>query len=245
MSIALDKYFVIRAIPHAGADSLNDTYVLFSSERKTQWFSSDEHWTCKTIENSSRIIGANIWKTDGQCSEPRSFTHYRKATEASSGEFWKCTMTRREKYVDVPNYGRIHLWEMTQPNTILPPAYYHVCAGKDISRSWHFKISQPTFLLSPLPPPAPSLPVLPSPPSPPTASTSTHKHVVHGFMELAIMKKEDCPILMEPLTQENIAYTSCGHLFSAEAILRNIRSSGCCATCRGKLSAADIYRWQE
>lgn len=246
MAVPLGKYFIIRINPHVGADveALTDTYILFSSERKTRWFSNEEYWTCKTIDNPSRIIGANIWKINGQCSEPRAYTHYRNATEASPGAYWKCTMTRREKYMDIPEYGRIYLWEMSQPNTILPPAYYHVCSGKDISRSWHFKISEPAPAppAPPAPTPAPPTPT-PAPTPPAKVASTTHKHVIRGFMELAIMKKEECPILMEELTQENIAYTSCGHLFSADAILRNIGISGCCATCRGKLSAADIYRW--
>ena len=245
MAAPLSNYFAVRVQTHPGVNfqNMSNAYMLFGASRKIHWFHGDEYWVSKTIASPSNIIRGNIWKTDSEPLAPREYLHYRDKTDVSPAAFYTSVMTRAGKYMDIPDYGRIHLWEMSQPNTILPPAYYYVCAGKDTQKNWYFEVPSTPPMVAARPPPivaaAPLIAVAPTPVPPP----SMLKHVIRGFMELAVLKKEKCPIILEELTQENIAYTSCGHLFSADAIIRHIEIGGCCASCRGKLSAFDIYRW--
>jgi len=69
------------------------------------------------------------------------------------------------------------------------------------------------------------------------------KHVLHAFIECSIEKKTACPITLEPLTKDTVAYTACGHLFQREAIDIAVRGSGKCPTCRAVLGLADICGW--
>jgi len=249
MAVPLSNYFAVRVQTHPGVNfqNMSNAYMLFGASRKIRWFHGDEYWVSKTIASPSNIIRGNIWKTDSEPLAPREYLHYRDKTDVSPAAFYTSVMTRAGKYMDIPDYGRIHLWEMNQPNTTLPPAYYYVCSGKDTQKNWYFDIPSAPSIVTAAPLIAAAAAVVTvvatRSASAPSAPPSMLKHVIRGFMELAVLKKDKCPIMLEELTQENIAYTSCGHLFSADAILRNIEISGCCATCRGKLGASDIYRW--
>ena len=121
----------------------------------------------------------------------------------------------------------VYEWSFTKANQILPPAYYHTCAGKDtVAMEWHFKIQEPAVVAPPKPKAKPIQKV--------------HNHMIRGFMECAILKKESCPITMDPFTLENIACTPCGHLFTQEAIVECLKRSPTCPTCRGKICQEEI-----
>ena len=76
-----------------------------------------------------------------------------------------------------------------------------------------------------------------------TASVSTSvttaamypAHVKRIIIEDAIRKKESCAISYDEITQENASVTSCGHVFTTEAITRWLSqptSGKCCPMCK-------------
>jgi hypothetical protein len=76
-----------------------------------------------------------------------------------------------------------------------------------------------------------------------TASVSTSvttvaiypAHVKRIIIEDAIRKKESCAISYDEITQENASVTSCGHVFTTEAITRWLSqstSAKCCPMCK-------------
>jgi hypothetical protein len=60
-------------------------------------------------------------------------------------------------------------------------------------------------------------------------------HVKRLIIEDAIRKKESCAISYDEITQENASVTSCGHVFTTEAITRWLSqpsSARCCPMCK-------------
>ena len=78
----------------------------------------------------------------------------------------------------------------------------------------------------PLPPPPP-----PAAPKPIAATLSPH--VARQLLELARLKREVCPIIMEDLMEGHTAAMPCGHLFSRLAIEESFKKEpGRCPACR-------------
>jgi len=68
-----------------------------------------------------------------------------------------------------------------------------------------------------------------------TAAAMYPAHVKRIIIEDAIRKNESCAISYDEITQENASVTSCGHVFTTEAITRWLSqpSSGkCCPMCK-------------
>jgi hypothetical protein len=61
------------------------------------------------------------------------------------------------------------------------------------------------------------------------------KHVEDVLLANAVRTKQDCPIAMEPITQENGSVTSCGHIFTKDALANWLRDRNTCPECRAKL----------
>jgi SUMO ligase MMS21 Smc5/6 complex component len=54
------------------------------------------------------------------------------------------------------------------------------------------------------------------------------------LIEVAVSKGDSCPISMNPITKENAAVTSCGHVFDRDSIAQWLASSDRhgCPNCR-------------
>lgn len=61
------------------------------------------------------------------------------------------------------------------------------------------------------------------------------KHVQDILLADAVRTKKDCPIAMEPITSENGSVTSCGHIFTKEALSNWLQTRDTCPECRAKL----------
>jgi hypothetical protein len=215
----LDSNIIIRAVPHSGHENIGEVYLLFKIRRET--VGEGMYWVWEPVGFPQRLVGESRWEIDAEEGQPHSYWHYRFATHASEASPYHNTMTRGKKHIALKGLGVVYEWTMDKANTILPGTYYHCCNGKDVSKEWCFKAGYPLVTARP------SLPV----------------HVLHTFMETAIQKEETCPVSMDTLTRENIAYTKCGHLFTHEAIMQCIAASGTCPNCRGRLEKEDVCGW--
>jgi hypothetical protein len=84
-------------------------------------------------------------------------------------------------------------------------------------------------------------PVAPPPSAPSneevTIRTALPQHITNIVLANSISKNESCPISCDPITMENGYVTSCGHVFTNEAIhdwLRMASSRGECPVCKQK-----------
>lgn len=70
-------------------------------------------------------------------------------------------------------------------------------------------------------------------------------HIMTSHIELAILKNEDCPISLSPLTKGTVAYTPCGHLFNYESLCETFKSTQLksCPTCRAPMTQANITKF--
>ena len=84
----------------------------------------------------------------------------------------------------------------------------------------------------------PSIPIVKKKPSIPT-------HIMTSHIELAILKNDDCPISLSPLTKGTVAYTPCGHLFNYESLCESFKSTQLksCPTCRAPMTQANITKF--
>jgi hypothetical protein len=61
------------------------------------------------------------------------------------------------------------------------------------------------------------------------------KHVQEILLADAVRTKKDCPIAMEPITLANGSVTSCGHIFTKEALTHWLKQHYTCPECRSIL----------
>jgi len=61
------------------------------------------------------------------------------------------------------------------------------------------------------------------------------KHVQEILLADAVRTKKDCPIAMEPITLANGSVTSCGHIFTKEALTHWLKQHDTCPECRSIL----------
>jgi SUMO ligase MMS21 Smc5/6 complex component len=52
------------------------------------------------------------------------------------------------------------------------------------------------------------------------------------LVEDAISKKQDCSIMMEPVTKESAVVTNCYHVFNKDAIARWLETNTSCPVCK-------------
>lgn len=235
----LDSFVIVKAVPHNNitdpriVEEIQGSYLLYHVVQQNK--DGDMCWVWKSVKNPQGLLEGSQWQLDaGENGPTRSFWHYRERTDASEAAKYHSHMRKGRAHIYIG--GRIrqeaHLWEMDKPNTILPSTYYYVCSGRDETKEWCFKV--PVDLRSF------DLRSSASLGQPKQSSITLPKHVLHTFMEAAFAKSESCPITMDPLTKENCAYTACGHLFSHEAIVQCINTSGKCPNCRYNLGPLDI-----
>jgi hypothetical protein len=222
----LDSFVIVKAVPHAAitdqrmVEDIQSSYLLYHAQKQNK--DGDMCWVLKPVKNPQGLLEGSQWQLDDEESAPiQSFLHYREKTNASDAAKYESKMRKGRAHIYIGGIIRheAYVWDMDKPNKILPSSYYYVCSGQDTSKEWCFKV-QPADAKQ--------------------SSITLPKHVLHTFMEAAFAKSESCPITMDPLTKENCAYTACGHLFSHEAIVQCINTSGKCPNCRSKLGPLDI-----
>lgn len=64
------------------------------------------------------------------------------------------------------------------------------------------------------------------------------KKVLNGIKNEEI---EDCVVCFSPIKSDNLAITSCGHVFCSECICKSIEFSNKCPNCRNEINQNDIY----
>lgn len=57
-------------------------------------------------------------------------------------------------------------------------------------------------------------------------------HIALRLIDLAVIKGEQCPVTLEPLTKETAIVTNCGHVFSREMIREKEKTIPTCPLCR-------------
>ena len=102
----------------------------------------------------------------------------------------------------------------------------------------------PSLIIPPLPQispsPSPSSPPFPSPSPPPQPKKNISvanltPFVAKQLFDLAIMRKEQCPVTMEDFSQGNTAIMPCGHLFMVFALEESFKAEpNKCPWCRQK-----------
>ena len=211
--MAMDAYIIVKAKAHNGINELGDIYLVYKTEEIM--LKGEKYLVCDPVWNPQRLVGNSTWLMDAEEGPKQYVWHHRYATNACEASTYYNEIQKTRQYICLERMGKVFVWTFERANLILPSTYYHVCHGLDVEKIWHFYATHKSNITVP-------------------------RHVVCGFMENAIGKGEECPITMESLTKQTIAYTVCGHLFHQQAISTAIRESGKCPTCRAKLSLEDI-----
>lgn len=109
----------------------------------------------------------------------------------------------------------------------LPVEYLYITQGLDIDERWYFKAGKNYCNYAKVSRPSKNnIPV----------------HIFQTFVEMAIAKKDTCPIMMEELVKGNISAPPCGHLFSDKGIEESLQRTGKCPTCRVVAKIEDLQR---
>lgn len=129
-------------------------------------------------------------------------------------KIYRCSL--RRKYLP----QGIYVYTITRPLTVLPSVYYHVYNGLDVEMKWHI-ISRLEFAVR-------------TEESRPVSMLELQRipgHVLKGYIDGLISKKESCPVTMEELRLGNITVTGCGHAFEKGSL----DSLSICPLCRMNL----------
>ena len=176
------------------------------------------------VDNSKYLFTNAEWRSDGIEGRPEDY-RFRRISSRSEPKYYPTTLCKTNKYVIVSWHEPIHIYTIKYPGVILPSTYFKVFKNEDTEERWHFK--KPSSSSGPSQAPAVSQAKIPS-------------HIVRGFVESAIQKKEVCPITLDALVMGNVAMTSCGHLFTREALVSCLSSSNVCPNCRASVKEGDI-----
>lgn len=163
-------------------------------------------WRTNVLNDSKEVIKGCVWMSDGISSQSENYIHERISSRCANSSFYESTMRRTKNYMCIPGLGKVCEYIMSSPRKILPTKYYRVCRNEDPDMKWHFTLAIESRNTIPV-------------------------HVQKGFIELAIMKGETCPITLEKFEDGSVACTPCGHLFT-KGVLDGMEI---CPTCRGKL----------
>lgn len=184
----------------------------------------DRCMEASVVDNSKFLFTNAEWRSDGLEGRPEDY-RFRRISSRSEPKYYPTTLCKTNKYVIVPWHEPIHIYKIKYSGVILPSTYFRVFKNEDSAERWHFKkpsVASPSVAL-----PSPTQAKIPS-------------HIVRGFVESAIQKKEVCPITLDALVMGNVAMTSCGHLFAKEALIHAITNSNVCPSCRAHVKEADI-----
>jgi hypothetical protein len=189
-------------IINANADN---KYVLLSMKQE------DNYIEAKLIDNSKHLLSNVVLKTDGIEGLSELYTFKRVSTRHSP-KYYTSHLIKTTNYVIVPWHEPIYIYTMTHSKKILSSDFYKVCNGLDTCEKWHFKI--PEIIVDE-----------------PQTDLHIPFHIVQGFVESFILKKEVCPITLEPFVMGQIAMTPCGHLFDKKSLDTIV----ICPTCRADI----------
>ena len=215
-----------------------DRYVLLSLS-----IHSSSYIDAVLVENSKYLFTNAEWRTDGLAGLPQTYIFRRVSSRSPQPKTYNSTLCKTSGYLIVSWHEPIHIYTMTYSGISLPSTYFKVFKDRDQGGRWHFKKPLPGVLpAAPAPAPAPAAPA-PAAPAPahaasapvvatPPTTVKIPSHIVRGFVESAIQKKEVCPITLEPLVMGHVAMTSCGHLFNTEAIMNMLKENTTCPSCR-------------
>jgi hypothetical protein len=70
------------------------------------------------------------------------------------------------------------------------------------------------------------------------------QHVINGYIESVIQKKELCPILMTELTLTTTSMTPCGHCISKDALITWFQTIHACPVCRLPCLENQLQGWK-
>ncbi len=194
------------------------------------------HFT--VIENPGQILQNSVWHPDKAIGFIRcTFYIERKETNFLPQKIHKVQITKRMEEVESPLVGRIDVMKLHNvlnvKNYAMPPEFYKVLKGEDSSCRYHIKAGDSYQFFQK---PQPIIPVKE------VVKSHIPKHILEMAVSHVIEKKEDCPIMMIPLTRENASCGSCGHLVSYEALLRCVQDKEQCPVCREKITLQDIQK---
>jgi hypothetical protein len=193
-------------------------------------------WKTKIVEGSKHLVSGATLRHDGLETEPVNIWHERDTTHHSSGVvYYESKVWRTKNYIFLLGHGQISEYKMTHANKALPSVYNHVGKCRDGCKRWHFTLSDLAGQAA--------VPVVTPAVTPAVTNAKIPTHVFHAFVDLAISKREECPVSMEALTRENVGCPPCGHLFEKESLRRALADRGVCPTCRMKAGVDDIQSW--
>jgi hypothetical protein len=209
----------------------DERYVLVSLTH----LSDNNYIDAKIIENSKYLFSSAEWRSDGIHGRPTYHTFLRMSSR-SVPKTYNSTLCKSNSYIKVPWHAPIHIFEMTNSTIVLPSSFYKVFTGQDISGRWHFK-EIPTLRVG-----SPEVALTPSAPLAPVEAEvkveqkqNIPQHIIQGYVESAIQKKEICPITLDPLVMGQIGMTPCGHLFDRSALENVVKSGKGCPQCRSEV----------
>jgi hypothetical protein len=70
------------------------------------------------------------------------------------------------------------------------------------------------------------------------------QHIINGYIESIIQKKEVCPIIFQELEKSTVCITPCGHAASYDAAKCWIVKKNSCPVCRNTCSISQLQLWQ-
>jgi len=185
--------------------------------------SVDGYVEANVVDNSKYLFCVAEWRSDGMEARPEDYKFRRFSSRSPLPKIYTTSLSKTSNYVIVSWHDPIHVYSMKYCGVILPSTYYRVYDGKDTAEKWHFK--KPTH----------NTPLKPS-----ASPVKIPSHIVRGFVESAIQKKEVCPITLDALVMGNVAMTSCGHLFEKEALVSSLAASQICPTCRAAVEKDEL-----
>jgi len=178
------------------------------------------------VHNSKYLFSNAEWRSDGIEGLPEDYTFRRISSRSAEAKIYSSTLCKTNNYLIIPWHEAIHIYTMKYPGVILPSTYFRVFKNEDTANKWHFK--------------KPLSPEREPPSTVPTVPAKIPSHIVRGFIESAIQKKEVCPITLDALVMGNVAMTSCGHLFEKQAVVSYLTTFKICPTCRAAVEPHEL-----
>lgn len=193
------------------------------------------HVEANVVENSKYLFRNAEWRSDGLEGQPMNYV-FRRVSSRSAPKTYTSTLCKTNCYLNVSWHEPIYIYTMTYSGVVLPSTYFRVFRGDDVTEKWHFKkpVSLSSVSLSSVSPSSVS-------PSSVSLPAKIPSHIVRGFVESAIHKKEVCPITLEAFVMGHVAMTSCGHLFNKEALIRMLESNTACPNCRCNIDSDLVF----
>jgi hypothetical protein len=202
-------------------DNDENVYCILKVKEQTRPdFPKFKLYTLELVEEPLSIMNNKILHDDGVPYSGQSYAYLRPSSEIYAESVMIMNMNRTRYYLEMEDKSRMYEYTIATPATVLGPLFYDICKGKDGANKYHFVAGKERACFRR---PNPARPI---------SKNTIPMHVFRSFVDQAIEKKECCPIMLDPLTKENVASPPCGHLFCYDAIVRALKISGKCPTCR-------------